>query len=102
VALDLPVLAVPADEWLAAAAGLVELKHAFPALYAQVARLEWGQHPVLRLEKAPPRVMLNAGQWRHGLSLLSIVAATRPDLLQRDGELDLRFVNQVVWRKGHV
>jgi cell division septal protein FtsQ len=98
VSLDLPVLdGLPAGG-LRAARRLGELRSGFPELYARVERLDWGPSLELRLRGAAPRVLLQEAQWRNGLSLLQIVARQRPELLTRPGELDLRFVNQVVWR----
>ena len=99
VRLDLPVLGGGQRDFERAAAGLLELKTSFPDLYARVERVEWGDSPALWLQGAQPRVLVQARLWRHGLSLLQIVQARRPDLLARPGELDLRFVNQVVWRE---
>jgi len=100
VALDLPVVAGHAD-WARLAADLAVLKHEFPALYARAQRLAWGPFPQLTLSGSEARVLLRADQWRHGLTLLQIVVHQRPRLLGKGGELDLRFVNQVVWRPGN-
>ncbi|MFA7332348.1 MAG: FtsQ-type POTRA domain-containing protein [Candidatus Delongbacteria bacterium] len=97
--LDLPVLSGAERDLKGAAARLLEMKTGFPELYARVERLEWGTSPVLHLQGAQPLVLVQATLWRHGLSLLQVVQARRPDLLARPGELDLRFVNQVVWRE---
>jgi cell division septal protein FtsQ len=101
VSLDLPVLADAQGDWGTAARRLAELKRDFPGLYGRVERVSWGPAPELLLRGASPRVLLQAAQWRHGLSLLQIVSISRPELLARGGELDLRFVNQVVWRSGN-
>ena len=100
VSLDLPVLTGDAAGGRRVADRLAELQREFPALYARVERLSWGPALELTLKGAAPRVLLLESQWRNGLSLLQIVARQRPELLSRQGELDLRFVNQVVWRSN--
>lgn len=101
VSLDLPVLGPVRCADSRAAARLVELKREFPAIYGRLERLSWGPMPELTLRDALPRVLLQEAQWRNGLSLLQIVTRQKPELLRRAGELDLRFVNQVVWRSGN-
>jgi hypothetical protein len=100
VRLDLPVLSGAEKDYKNAAARLLEMKTGFPELYARVERLEWGSSPILRLQGAQPQVLVQTALWRHGLSLLQMVQARRPELLARPGELDLRFINQVVWREN--
>lgn len=99
IRLDLPVLNGLEKDYPQAAARLLELKSGFPELYARVERLDWGASPVLRLQGAQPDVLVQVGLWRHGLTLLQVVQSRRPELLLRAGELDLRFINQVVWRE---
>jgi|GEM_PF-2364736 len=101
VTLDLPVLQARDGELALACRALATLKNDFPELYGKVERLAWGSFPQVKLMQSPARVTLQSALWRHGLSLLQIVLVSRPEMLSREGELDLRFVNQVVWRRDN-
>jgi cell division protein FtsQ len=99
--LDMPVLKVPDAQLPLAVGALRTLKTDFPALYGRVEWVEWSAFPRLGLMDSPARVTLQAPLWRHGLSMLQVVLSARPEMLTREGEMDLRFVNQVVWRRAN-
>lgn len=101
LSLDLPVLKAGDEQLAAACPALLTLKRDFPELYGKVERLDWAYFPQMALGASSTRITLQSALWRHGLSLLQIVQVSRPELLARGGELDLRFVNQVVWRRAN-
>jgi hypothetical protein len=105
-ALSLPVLEVsesmrsPREVALKdAARSLEDMRVNFPALFADLDCLTWSKEPRLRFRASNQELLLRRDAWQHGLSKVEVLRRVKPELLQEEGLLDLRFTNQVIRRK---
>ncbi len=79
---------------------LVDFRVRHPRLFEELNVMEWGAARKLWLKGSDCRVLLPAGRWDHGLSLLEVARRNCVNEWAVWQELDLRFTNQLVWRKA--
>jgi hypothetical protein len=79
---------------------LVGFRVRHPRLFEDLTVMEWSEASTLWLKGSDCRVLLPADRWDHGLSLLEVARRNCVTEWALWRELDLRFTNQLVWRKA--
>lgn len=104
--LDLPLITAPGGLPVAEAPTmarlLVRLRTRSPEVFSRLDQISWRTDPRLRLRDLPVAIVIGRDNLEHGLTLLESVIRERPALLRNQGEMDLRFTNQVILRRNDV